>query len=703
MFSKSQLALVIGAVLSTPLAYAETEASTTDEHMVVTGRDYGYKADTNSTSMRMEATQLETPGQVTVIDEQLIDEQRASTLGEVLKNDASIGAGATTRNREQFTLRGFGLSSSSGFLRDGKQHWSHYRQPIELLDRVEVLKGPSGLLYGQSAPGGLVNMVAKKPTYETQVSVSQDLGSNNDSRTTADVSGSLNEDQTLRGRAIVSKQTYNSWRQYSDGTVPSTERFVGGLFLDYDVTEDVTVSLHYDRTIDDGSVDSGAYIKDGKTVIGDEHIWDAQWSKIENDVENIGIDVAANLTDTWRINASYNYQDFNRHDIESFPKEETYNPTTGTYTQGGSDRTDKWVFQTASIDLIGEFDALGVSHQMLFGSNWLGYSYDRLEYSFNSTTATVGEPAEAPVRNPSKDPRDTSSEYNNWGFYAQDMITFNDQWQALVGVRFDRQVEEGLAEEATSPKFAVIYHPTDTGSIYVTYSESFEMQGEVSGSKYINDGEKLDPMRGKLYELGTKWELLDNQLFVSGAIFDITQDNSIVDKSITSSNPNVTEERTQAGEQVHRGAELSVQGFITERFSISGSATYLDAEYTVHEDYQGNRPADVPEYSASVWSRYAFTNNTDANLGAIYVGERYGDAANTFKKDGYTRFDLGLSHTVKYDQDLTFVARLNIENLFDTDYLAGGGSTSDDYAKNGASNVVIGEGRNYMATLQVKY
>ena len=170
MFSKSQLALVIGAVLSTPLAYAETDASTTDEHMVVTGRDYGYKADTNSTSMRMETTQLETPGQVTVIDEQLIDEQRASTLGEVLKNDASIGAGATTRNREQFTLRGFGLSSSTGFLRDGKQHWSHYRQPIELLDRVEVLKGPSGLLYGQSAPGGLVNMVAKKPTYEDRKS-----------------------------------------------------------------------------------------------------------------------------------------------------------------------------------------------------------------------------------------------------------------------------------------------------------------------------------------------------------------------------------------------------------------------------------------------------------------------------------------------------------------------------------------------------
>ncbi|MFA0521453.1 TonB-dependent receptor plug domain-containing protein, partial [Vibrio sp. 10N.222.55.E8] len=94
------------------------------------------------TAMRMEATQLETPGQISVIDEQIIDEQRASTLGKVLKNDASVGAGSKSTNRERFTLRGFDLDSSSGYLRDGVQHWSHYRQPVELLERVEVLKGP---------------------------------------------------------------------------------------------------------------------------------------------------------------------------------------------------------------------------------------------------------------------------------------------------------------------------------------------------------------------------------------------------------------------------------------------------------------------------------------------------------------------------------------------------------------------------------
>ncbi len=102
MFSKSQLALLIGATLAAPVVHAQThsQATNVDDHMVVTARDYGYKADMNTTAMRIEATQLEIPGQVTVIDEQLIDEQRASTFGEVLKNDASISEGGKGRNRE---------------------------------------------------------------------------------------------------------------------------------------------------------------------------------------------------------------------------------------------------------------------------------------------------------------------------------------------------------------------------------------------------------------------------------------------------------------------------------------------------------------------------------------------------------------------------------------------------------------------------
>ena len=696
MFSKSQLALVIGAVLTAP---AVAEVQNTDEHLVVEGREFGYKADTNTTAMRMEMTQLETPGQVAVIDEAVIDEQRASTLGEVLQNDASVSAGGTSRNRERFSLRGFELSSSDGFLRDGRQHWSHYRQPIELLERVEVLKGPSGLLYGKSEPGGLVNMVSKKPTTETHASLSQDIGSDDHSRTVLDVSGSLNEEQTLRARAILAKESYGSWRKYGDGTEPQTDRVVGGLVVEYDITENIMVSAHYDRTKDDGSVDSGAYIVDGKAVRGDKYIWDAQWSEIDNDVENYGIDINAQVTDSVNVKAGYNRQDFKRFDVESYPKFDMYEEN-GTIKHKGNERSDHWVFDTAYVDVTTDFSLFGTDNTFLVGANYLDYSYDRFMAFHDGEYVPAGETVVKPEPTSSK--KWPTSEYDTWGIYAQNMMTINDYWQVLAGVRYDEKSSDDLTESQVSPKLGVIFHPASNGSIYVQYSESFMPQGTVNSTDYTNDGEELDAERGISYEVGTKWELFDERLLVSGAVFDITLENIALDvEDGVNAGGDVMYKKTQDGEQVHRGAEILAQGFVTEELSLTASAMYLDAEITESADYKGNRPADVPEFSASVWSRYKVQNNIDVNLGLIYEGERYGDAANTFKKDGYARIDMGVAYTHKYDENLDIVARFNVENVFDTDYLAGGGSTNSK--QEGASGVVIGEGRNYMATIQFKY
>ncbi|WP_285397114.1 TonB-dependent siderophore enterobactin receptor PeuA [Vibrio parahaemolyticus] len=697
MFTKSHLALVIGAVLAAP-AVANVQ---TDEHLVVEGREFGYKADTNSTAMRMEMTQLETPGQVAVIDETVIDEQRASTLGEVLRNDASVSAGGTSRNRERFSLRGFELSSSDGFLRDGRQHWSHYRQPIELLERVEVLKGPSGLLYGKSEPGGLVNMVSKKPTTQTQVSLSQDIGSNEHSRTVLDVSGSLNDAETLRARAIFAKENYSSWRTYGDGTKPQTDRVVGGLVVEYDITENIMVSAHYDRTKDEGSVDSGAYIVDGKPVRGDKYIWDAQWSKIDNDVENYGIDINAQVTDNVNVKAGYNRQDFKRFDVESYPKFDNYDKD-GVIRHKGNERTDNWVFDTAYLDVTTNFSLLGTENTFLVGANYLDYKYDHFMASHAGEDVAAGTTVTRPgtVRS-KKYPR---REHDTWGIYAQNMMTINDYWQVLAGARYDEKREDSLTENQVSPKLGVIFHPTSNGSIYVQYSESFMPQGEVSnGSRiYINDGEKLDAERGISYEIGMKWELFDQRLFVSGAVFDITLENISLDvESGKDASNQLLHKKTQGGEQVHKGAELMAQGFVTPELSLTASAMYLDAELKKAERFEGNRPADVPEFSASLWSSYKVQDNTNLNLGLIYEGDRYGDAKNTFKKDGYARIDMGVSYKHKYDENLDIIARFNVENLFDTDYLAGGGSTNGD--QKGASGVVVGEERNYMATIQFKY
>jgi iron complex outermembrane receptor protein len=149
---------LVGAISTSAFA-----APTDLERIEVKGSYFNdYKVDNANGAMRTSASLLETAQSVTVISDTIISEQLATTLGEVLTNDASLTAGSQQRNREVFNLRGFELSSSTGYLRDGHQHWSHYQQPIEILQQVEVIKGPSSILYGQSGPGGLINMVTKK-------------------------------------------------------------------------------------------------------------------------------------------------------------------------------------------------------------------------------------------------------------------------------------------------------------------------------------------------------------------------------------------------------------------------------------------------------------------------------------------------------------------------------------------------------------
>ncbi|MCE0558279.1 TonB-dependent siderophore receptor [Motilimonas sp. E26] len=691
MFAKSPLSLIIAAILTPSFVLAQT-TSNDDDAMVVVGQHSSYKVDTNSTSMRMETTQLETPGQVNVIDEQIIDEQRASTLGDVLENDASISAGGDSRNRERFSLRGFELSSSSSFLRDGKQHWSHYRQPIELLERIEVLKGPSGLLYGKSAPGGLVNMVSKKPTHDTLVNFSQDVGANNAFRSVLDVSGSLNQAQTLRGRTVLAKQSYDNWRRYTDGSTPSTERFVGGLFLDYDLNDKVLLSMHYDRTNDHGSVDSGAYIQDGKAVLGNKHIWDAQWSKIENDVENIGFDINAALSENWNLSVAYNHQDFERRDVESFSDAKSYDPATGQFKYRGYDRWDNWRFDTAYVDLTGQVTAMGMDHQLLVGANWLKYYYVRQIQQIKGLTGTVGQPLAKPDGlNYQNGKKSDATKTDSYGIYLQDLATINQYWQVLAGVRFDREETKTDSFSNILPKAAVILHPNVNSSIYFTYSESFEPKNPIDNPRDVNNGMELDPIKGKLLELGTKWELLDNRLYLSGALFDISQENILISQDA----PNGQIETTQAGEQVHRGIEFAATGYISNALSLNASMMALDAEIKDKFDasINGNRPTDVPELSGSLWARYSFEQGTDVNLGAIYQGARYGDEQNTYKKDAYTRFDLGVSHTLNYDENLDVIMRVNVENLLDTDYLKGGGQ----------SGTAVGEGRNLNASVMIRY
>lgn len=677
------------------MALSSSFASANDENLEVIevkGTYFNdYKVDNAKGAMRMDVSLLETPQSITVITDTIIDEQLATTLGEVLSNDASLTAGSKQRNREVFNLRGFELSSSTGYLRDGHQHWSHYQQPIETLERIEVIKGPSSILYGQSGPGGLVNMVTKKPTARTLFNVGADFDQEGSTRFTLDAGGAINEDKTLRYRANLVKQDVTYQREYQNGDQRERDRFLGALVVDYDVTDDLAISFHYDYTNDKAGLDTGAWLDTDGNVIGDNKtIRDMSWAFTDIDVENYGADVKYAISDNWDVNIGVNKQIFQRQRFESSPKKPSDFKEGDIYTSSPYDRFDDWQFKTAYVDFTGNLTIAGMQHEVLIGANKLDYYYGQLRVKADKMDYNGEEFAKPDISYKDDDTLYTS-EYDYYGIYVQDLVTVNDQWQVSFGGRYDKQTKKDGNNESFLPKFGVLYHPVENATIYASYSEGFEPQKETLVNETdINNGMKLDAMTSKQYELGAKWQLVDDRLLLSVSVFDITKNGVLVSEEIT--HPDYKTRTTQAGSQNHKGFELGAQGAITDKLFVMSSLMKIDAVYDKDDEYQGNTPADVPEWSAAIWSRYELNDKFAVNAGAFYQGERFADADNTITKDAYTRVDIGATYQIDV-RNHEVKLRFNVENLLDEDYLIGGGT----------SNVTVADGINYRLSAQFAF
>ena len=654
-----------------------------------------YKVDNASGAMRTSTSLLDTAQSVTVITDTIVNEQLATTLGEVLSNDASLTPGSKQRNREVFNLRGFELSSSTGYLRDGHQHWSHYQQPIEILEQVEVIKGPSSILYGQSGPGGLVNMVTKKPTAQTLFNASADVDQHGSTRFMLDAGGALTEAEDLRARGVLVKQDVEYWREYQNGDNRERDRFLGALVVDYDISDNALVRVHYDRTDDEAGLDTGAWIDNDANIIGnDKTIRDMSWAFTDITVENMGIDFNVFLTDNWHVNLGYNEQTFERQRFESAPRKPSDFIEGDSYQSRPYDRFDDWQFKTAFIDLIGEFETVGVHHQLLIGANSLDYYYGQLRTSADTINFSAGqnEPNRPNISYKSDDTI-SSSAYDYYGIYIQDLISFSPEWQVSLGGRYDKQSKENSNNESFVPKVGVLYHPNASATVYASYSEGFEPQNEtLENENDVNNGMKLDAITSEQREVGVKWQLFDDRLMLSGALFDISKTGTLVSENLINPIGDITSITTQAGEQRHKGFELSAQGAATDRLFVMASTMYLDANYERDEELEGKRPTDAPKWSASLWTRYELNDAIAFNAGAFYEGERFADNANTVTKQGYTRVDVGATYALKVSNtDINL--RLNIENLFDKNYLAGGG----------LNNVTVGEGTSVRLAAQFSF
>jgi iron complex outermembrane receptor protein len=684
--------LFLAISMGMPLAHADSNSL---EVIEVTGSYFNdYKVDEAKGAMRIDVSLLETAQSVTVIPSTIVEEQLATTLGEVLTNDASLSAGSRQRNREVFNLRGFTLSSSNGYLRDGHQHWSHYQQPIETLESIEVIKGPSSILYGQSGPGGLINMVTKKPMANTLFNIGADADQEGSTRLTLDAGGALNIDESLRYRGTLVKQDAIYQREYQNDAQRERDRFLGALVVDYDVSADLLLRVHYDYTNDKAGLDTGAWINgDGELIGNRKTIRDMSWAFTDIDIENYGADINYHINDNWQVTLGYNKQTFERQRFESAPKKPANFVEGDEYTSKPYDRFDDWQFTTQFIDVVGEFTFGGIDHQLLVGANSLDYYYGQLKVKSAPMTYSTGqdEPARPDISYKNDDTLYTS-QYDYYGIYLQDLITLNDHWQVSLGGRYDKQNKEAAENESFLPKFGVLYHPSEYATIYYSYTEGFEPQRSeaLNDETDINHGMKLSAMESKQGEIGIKWQLFEDRLLLSGAIFDISKTGKLISENID--HPDFETRTTQAGEQRHKGFELGAQGAINDKLFVMSSLINIDATYEQDENYQGKTPIDVPEWSAALWTRYEMTEKLAFNTGVFYEGSRFADSENTIKKDAYTRIDAGATYQMNVsDHELNL--RFNINNLLGKKYLIGGGT----------SNVTASDGMSFRVAAQLVF
>ncbi|WP_075880936.1 TonB-dependent receptor [Vreelandella massiliensis] len=617
---------------------------------------------------------VEIPRSVQVYEQELIENQRALSTREVVKNDPSVLApDAKVGWYDNFAIRGFGLSNVQSYFIDGLPMNNQAEQLIDNKESVEVLKGPAAFEFGFAPPGGVINYVRKRPTDEPYRSVTVDADSNGLLYGQVDVGGRLGEEQRFGYRVVMAGEDTESFVDEVDG-----DRQVFSLFTDYRLTDDLLVEAsyeHYDRSITTMMgvpipVTGEFFDLDPDTFIGQD------WADYETETETYMAGLVWDINADWRLTSRTAYQDLYRSDHRAWPWDASANGDWDVYEHWERGERPTWSHRTA---VEGGFDTGAVQHRLVAGADWseAELHYDTLSWEFVGTS-NVFDPVElAPSGKQPGDPV-LRNAFEQYGLFVLDDMAFGEHWALAAGGRYARLInrkydatgsenrEDRYDENTFLPMAALSYFPRPGSQVYLSYAEGVEQGGRAPASA-TNADEFMDPLDSHQLELGAKMALMEDRLLLSGAIFRAEKGLEYTDASNT---------YVQDGEQVHTGLELSARGDITERLRLIAGLMWLDAEQedTGDDSLNGKDVAGVPEFSASLYGEYRLPMpGLVLTGGAYHEGERYLDGNNVWSIDDYTRLDLGARYGFKA-QNLDWTLRFNVENVTDEEYYVGGGA-----------------------------
>ncbi|MHA6577522.1 TonB-dependent siderophore receptor [Pseudomonas yamanorum] len=640
-----------------------------------------YQPPPTSSVMRSHGLLLETPQTVNVVPAQVMRDQQPRNLDDALTNISGITQANTLGStQDAVMLRGFGDNRNGSIMQDGMP-LVQGRSLNSTAERVEVLKGPSSLLYGIQDPGGVVNIVSKKPELIQSTSLTA-RGSTfgdgkNGSGGNLDTTGPIG-DSGLAYRLIVDHEDEDYWRNY--GT--HRESLIAPSLAWYG--ENTKLLFAYEHREFLSPFDRGTAI-DPKTNhplnIPSTRRLDEPFNNMEGRSDLYRFEVDHDLNDDWKAHFGYSW---NRETYDASQVRVVKVNTNGTLTRSmdgtqGALTTDR--FATASLE--GKVNVAGMQHDLTLGLDdeyRKIYRADLIRQSprgtFNYNDPVYGnEVAGSKVSAPDSNQTDL---LRSDSLFMQDAIHLTDQWILVGGARYqmyDQYAGKGVPFTANTdgngqkwvPRVGLVYRYTDELSFYGSYTESFKPNSTIAplANKSVLDG-SLEPEQSKSWELGTKLDM-PGRITASAAVFNIEKRNVLVQVG-----DGLAAVYSVAGKVRSRGLELDASGQLTDNWSVIGSYAYTDAVVTEDPTLKGNRLQNVAKNTGSLSAVYDFGSilggdQLRVGAGARYVGERSGDAANSFDLPGYTVADAFATYDTKIEgQKVKF--QLNVKNLFDRTY-----------------------------------
>ncbi len=689
-----------------------------------------------SANSKFVAPLLDTPKSVALISKQLIEDTQVTTLSDALRTVPGITLGAGeggNPNGDRPFIRGY--NSESSMYVDGVRNATSQNREMFAVEQVEVTKGSASAMGGAGTTGGSINMISKVAKAGDFLEGSVAGGTDNYQRITLD--GNKDFGNGIAARVAVMGH-HNEKAGQKNGAEYKRAGIAPSIVFGLDTPTRATLSYYYlksDDTPDSGvpyKYDAAKKATVGKPVDVKQGIYygllSRDFQKQENQIGTIKLE--HDLTDNLTLSNTAVYSTAKNDYLWTQPDDSKGNVLNDKVWHRINSRiTDTNIF-TDQLALTGKFNTGAFKHSFNIGAEYSDQKSDKGNYltsypgypgtttgGFNSDCA-INDAWCTSLTNP--DSRDqwlgssaanknlTTTTTETTSVYLLDNIEFSPQWLLDLGLRWDK-FDTKQTTNATGDSIenntdfltyqaGLIFKPVENGSIYASYATSANPVGvdggdgsEAIGQVYMD----LDPEESRTFEIGTKWDVLNERLSLTAAVFRTEKQNTRIQLDAAT--------YTNGGETQVDGLELGVNGQITDKWAVSAGYTYLDSETvnpgpscnrqgvcTPDNPAKGKQMQNVPKNSATLWTTYAVTPALTLGAGAVAMDKVYGDAANTKWVPGYVRYDAMARYNVNENVDL----QLNVNNLSDERYF------TKAYASHYATEA---EGRSAVLAVNFKY